>query len=230
MKATDLEKLCLDHFLIGVCDLEVGVKEFAERTGVMPTKGGIHPSQGTANYLVTLGNNIYLEIIGPIPDKEPFGMGLHLNKFTQPQLFWYAATSQCMADTVNQAKSLGFDYLGPIQGERLTAENIKLTWEILELGNHPYAGCMPFIIDWKDTPHPSSTIIPKLELNKFKVSTAADKDLLSSFDALGLTVDVLPGTAELYLELSTPKGIVHYSGFPGFRSVQSGKNYLFGES
>ena len=45
----------LDHFVIGIDDLDKGIKSFADMSGVMPEFGGEHPTLGTHNALVSLG-------------------------------------------------------------------------------------------------------------------------------------------------------------------------------
>ena len=45
----------VDHLLLGVPDLEAGMKWFEEKTGVRPAPGGSHP--GTGTQLETGGSN-----------------------------------------------------------------------------------------------------------------------------------------------------------------------------
>ena len=55
----------LDHLILAVGDLEKGIAEFTEKTGVKPTFGGVHKGIGTHNALVSLDNGMYLEILAP---------------------------------------------------------------------------------------------------------------------------------------------------------------------
>src|ERR1044072_5891173 len=52
----------IDHILLAIDDLDRGVKQFEESTGVKPIYGGKHP-RGTHNALVSLGDGTYVEII-----------------------------------------------------------------------------------------------------------------------------------------------------------------------
>jgi catechol 2,3-dioxygenase-like lactoylglutathione lyase family enzyme len=67
------QKLALDHLVLGVPDLEQGAAWFEEITGVRPAFGGRHAT-GTANYLVGLGGDRYLEIIGILPEARGDGV------------------------------------------------------------------------------------------------------------------------------------------------------------
>jgi len=56
----------IDHVILGVDDLDRGVKAFEAATGVKPVYGGKHPG-GTHNALVSLGEGMYLEILAVQP-------------------------------------------------------------------------------------------------------------------------------------------------------------------
>src|SRR5713101_5612380 len=52
----------IDHIIIGVYDLEKAARQFGEKLGLQPSGGGIHPSGGTANRIIVIGDS-YLELI-----------------------------------------------------------------------------------------------------------------------------------------------------------------------
>ena len=70
----------LDHLVYAVPDLAAGVAAITALLGVAPSPGGPHPGLGTRNFLVSLGESCYLEIIGPDPEQpqpsrpRPFGL------------------------------------------------------------------------------------------------------------------------------------------------------------
>src|SRR5258707_12855927 len=52
----------IDHIIIGVNDLERATAIFGQRLGLAVSGGGIHPSGGTANRIIVVGDT-YLELI-----------------------------------------------------------------------------------------------------------------------------------------------------------------------
>src|SRR6266849_9410243 len=52
----------IDHIIIGVRDLDRAAAQFAHRLGLLASGGGIHPSGGTANRIIVIGDT-YLELI-----------------------------------------------------------------------------------------------------------------------------------------------------------------------
>src|SRR5262245_41617877 len=55
----------IDHLILGIGDLEHGVAEVEQNTGVRPGCGRGHPGRGTHNALASLGDGQYLEILAP---------------------------------------------------------------------------------------------------------------------------------------------------------------------
>jgi len=215
--------LSLDHFLIGTADLESAVEWFATLTGVTPSFGGIHPGAGTANYLVSLGNGSYLELIGSIPGEKPRDLGAAFSVFSEPGLFWFAVRSHELSTNSNTLNDLGLTTAGPTTGRRRTTEGLELAWDILEIGKHSFGGCLPFMIDWKDTPHPSATVQPSASFNSFEVTHPSADRLQNIYQALGLDVRTREGVSQLELELDTPKGRISLTGtgsMPWFRSTR----------
>src|SRR5258708_39835127 len=59
--------LHVDHVILGVADLDAGIRELEARTGMHAVRGGQHPGRGTQNALASLGSQTYLEILAPQP-------------------------------------------------------------------------------------------------------------------------------------------------------------------
>jgi len=213
----------LDHFLIGTADLEKAVDWFAALTGATPGFGGIHPGAGTANYLVSLGSGSYLELIGSIPGEKPRGLGKAFSGFQEPGLFWFAAGSNALSEQSKALRDLGMVTAGPFTGKRRSSDGRELSWDILEIGKHPFGGCLPFLIDWKDTPHPSVTVQPAVSFNSLKVAHPLADRLQKIYRALGLDIESREGASQLELILDTPRGRVSITGagsMPWFKSTR----------
>lgn len=158
----------IDHLVLAGTDLAALVADVAERFGSTPVPGGPHPGRGTRNELVGLGGGRYLELIGPDPDQPPptgprqFG----IDAITEPTLVaWCARPTRPLADIVAEASAAGFD-LGPLASmSRQRPDGVLLQWRLTfpQLAT-PDEGTVPFLIDWGDSPHPSTTLPAGVEL------------------------------------------------------------------
>src|SRR4029453_17710203 len=108
----------VDHLLLGVSDLDLGIEWVAKRTGVKPVAGGSHPGVGTRNALVSLGGRRYLEIIAPDPSQSSFQFRIDLRRLSEPQLVTWAARSEDAEGESKKALDAGFEIFGPQEGSR----------------------------------------------------------------------------------------------------------------
>ena len=60
----------LDHIVIAAADLDSGADYVNEKLGVDIPPGGRHEMMGTHNRVMSLGNDIYLEVIAINPDMD----------------------------------------------------------------------------------------------------------------------------------------------------------------
>ena len=83
----------IDHLVYGTRNLEQSVDELEQLLGVRATFGGSHPGWGTKNYLLALGPESYLEIIGPDEEQDITPTLFGLDKLTSPGLITWAMKS-----------------------------------------------------------------------------------------------------------------------------------------
>lgn len=189
----------LDHLLLGTADLEEGVAWVAERLGAEAAFGGRHANLGTANHLLSLGGDVYLEILGPDPDApprdEPLPFGIE--GLDEPRLVTWAARGTDLEALVARASRVGVP-LGPVRsGSRLRPDGAELRWEITALTAFLHDGLVPFFIDWGTTPHPARSTPAGGRLISFRAEhpdPAAVRSTLASLD-LALEVDEGPEPA-----------------------------------
>ena len=157
-------QLKADHIVYAVPDLEAGVDTIEKLLGERPYYGGQHPNQGTHNALLSLGEEVYLEIIAKDPNQGPPGgpRSFGLDKLTEPRLVTWAVHTTDMVATIAQARAAGYNPGERVAGGRTRADGRPLFWEStkrLEALNGqtpPGDWLIPFIIDWGGAPHPAA--------------------------------------------------------------------------
>jgi hypothetical protein len=152
--ATAMSALTLDHVLVGIADLDAGIRQLAALTGVTPARGGQHPNRGTQNALLRLGPHTYLELIAPkaSPGADPLAQELaRLHQLTP--VGWAVGTRHAEAAIASlQADGLR---AGPLQpGSRVRPDGQHLAWRTAEI--LPAGPLKPFLIEWSPaTTHPA---------------------------------------------------------------------------
>jgi hypothetical protein len=160
----------LDHLVYAVPDLAAGVREFTAATGIRPTAGGRHVGRGTANYLVGLGNNAYLEIIGPDPDEPapPERLTFGIERLTSSQLITWAVAVTDIDTTIARSRAHGYDPGDATTMSRRTADGELLQWRLTPDTVRDRGGVVPFLIDWGVSIHPTSRSLPSVGLESLR--------------------------------------------------------------
>ena len=199
----------IDHVILGIDDLDRGVKAFEAATGVKPVYGGKHPG-GTHNALVSLGDGIYLEILAIQPDATVQGEFAGLKEVKALTPIGWAVSSEDSAQLRSSLRAAGIAVSEPEDGSRTTPTGSTLSWQSLAL-NESFAEA-PFFIVWSEkTAHPSTTSPSGCKLQQWQVASPRAKDLHQLRQAFDLRVEVAEAKAPaMRLELTCPKGAVSF--------------------
>ena len=197
----------IDHVIVGTADLEEGIRQFNELTGVAPERGGQHPGRGTQNALASLGPRTYLELIAPVSGPPPEMK--FLSELKQLTPIGWAIGTQDLDATKSRLEAAGFRVSAARPGSRVRPDGQVLQWRTAALEDIP-GDLTPFLIEWSaQTPHPASTSPGGCTLKSMEI-VAPDVERLGRLVAeLRLGAAVRGGTAaSLTLDLVCPAGPV----------------------
>lgn len=134
----------LDHVIIGVHDLAQATTIFSEKIGLAPSGGGTHPSEGTSNRIIVIGDT-YLELITiqtpsearqSTRDRLAKGDG-YLN---------FALTSNDIEADTRQMISRGVSVIGPKPGQLKASNGQVRRWSRTNIERPDLTHHYPFII------------------------------------------------------------------------------------
>ena len=201
----------IDHLVYATPNLASGVEQIERLLGVRAVPGGQHPGGGTRNALIRLGDETYLEIIGPDTDQpkplQPRRFGI--DELKAPRLVTWAVKGADLEAIVENAKSRGVD-LGQIQsGSRRRPDGVLLSWRLTVSPLLTADGIVPFFIDWGQTPHPAATLPKGCVLVALRAEHPDAVRVRGALSFLGLDLLVAPGSGPaLIATIKTPHGNV----------------------
>jgi hypothetical protein len=204
-----MNDVSIDHVIVGIADLEEGIRRFAELTGVTAERGGQHPGRGTQNALLSLGSPSYLEIISPVGGPPPGMEALSGLKELAP-IGWAIGTRDLDA-TKARLEAAGFKVSPPRPGSRVRPDGQRLEWRTAGL-DIP-GELTPFLIEWgAQTPHPSTTSPTGCTLESMEIHSPQAESLGKLVAELRLGAMVRKATdQDLILTLVCPSGQVKLS-------------------
>jgi hypothetical protein len=199
-KQNDKERAVLsrvDHLVYAVPNLTTGIEHVERILGVKSVAGGQHPGGGTRNALIGLGDETYLEIIGPDPEQpkpvRPRRFGI--DNLKSPRLVTWAVKSTDLEATAQKAKTVGLD-LGDIQsGSRRRPDGVLLAWRLTVSRTLTADGIVPFFIDWGKTQHPANSLPHSCKLIGLRAEHPNARVIEPGLSALGLNIRIDSGPA-----------------------------------
>ena len=195
----------LDHLMYAVPDLDAGMREIFELTGVAPVLGGSHPGIGTRNALLSFGGDQYLEIIAPDPQQELTGTtGEILANNPNSGIRAWAVAADDLLVVREAAEAVNVASREVIDMARTTPEGVRLAWQLLFLNDARW----PFFIDWQESLHPSVNAPRGCSLVEFLITTPDPEVYRQLMQQLGIEVAVEAGELGFFATLQTPSGRV----------------------
>lgn len=200
----------LDHLVLAGPDVAALATHITDRTGLAPRFGGHHDGRGTCNYLVGLGPGRYLELLGPDPDQpDPDApRPMRVDDLASPRLVGWAVRTTDVDALVAAARERGYDPGDVHEMCRRTPDGTTLTWKLTP-PEGGLGGVAPFVIDWLDSPHPS-TGLPGVDLTSVTLAHPEPARVEAALTALTVDtsgVEVRPGARpEITARLSLPGG------------------------
>jgi len=204
---------CVDHIVVTAPDLSVGVKYVADTLGVPMQPGGEHPQMATHNWLLRLGDTVFLEVIAPNPAAP-----------RPPRRRWYALDDQTPATLprlagwvarpadVHVAVAAASESLGHI--EPLQRGTLHWLLTVPPDGSLPMGGAAPMLIEWHTRVHVASRLndvgCSLRALHLYHPEAHRLEAVLTSIGARDPAVVVSPLPAGevpyLHAEIETPAG------------------------
>jgi len=201
----------IDHLAITAPSLSAGVEYVRGKLGVAPSPGGEHPAMGTHNFLLKLGDTMYLEVIAPNPAAPKPGRArwFGLDHVEKPRLAtWVARTNDVRAAAAASAVALG-------HAEPMSRGKLDWLITIPADGSLPLEGIAPTLIEWRSEPHPASTLPESgcvlVRLEAFHPEAEKIRALLRSIGFEGAFSLSAAGQARLVAHIQTPSGMQRLS-------------------
>lgn len=206
-----------DHLVYATRQLATTVAALESELGVRASSGGSHPNLGTCNYLLSLGDEMYLEIIGPDPAQptpagpRPFG----IDELERARLVTWAIRESDLEGRVALARAGGYDP-GAIQPMSRQSPNGLLEWRLakrspLRIDDRGKGGdgVVPFLIDWGTTEHPASAAAKGCRLRDLHAEHPDPQRIRDLLGLLAVDLEVRRGAvSRLVAVIETPSGNV----------------------
>jgi hypothetical protein len=204
----------IDHLVWYCSDLDLGRRMIASKSDWPPAYGGEHPGEGTANWLLGLGPETYLEILGRDPAQQEASLDPAIRSLSGHGLYHWAVSGLDLGILQKRAGKAGLAGSELVSGGRRKPDGSRLSWTCFGLQDHPFGALVPFFIDWRDSDHPARTAPRGAHLARFEVSTPDPGGLQRLYDVLGLEIEIrrLP-EAGLAATLEAGRGRIELRSF-----------------
>ena len=200
----------IDHLVYASPTLVEGIDALEGLLGVRAAVGGRHLAWGTQNALLSLGPQVYLEVMAP--DEAPIDGGkprpFGLDTLKTPRLVTWAVR----ADNLNRVKKVADGRqvdLGEVrEGRRQRPDGVLLQWEMTDLTKDRMGGALPFYINWGKSPHPAVSAPKGCILRVLRIFHPEADQVNAHLAAFGIEFTVDRGPSGMVAGIETPNGFV----------------------
>ena len=200
----------IDHLVYGTHHLEATVDQLADLLGVKANLGGVHPGWGTKNYLLSLGPDIYLEIIGPDPAQEMEPTLFGLDKMKKTSMLTWAMKCSKIPGKLKSLEANGYSFGEALKGSRTKSDGTQLSWTLSNPFNRLADGVLPFFIDWGNSPHPAKSSPQGCQLIDLKLGHPQALEFKTLAALMELELEIAQTEAvEITAIIQSPNGMIH---------------------
>jgi hypothetical protein len=201
--------LTLDHLAVAATSLDKGTAAVEAALGVTLAPGGQHPHMATHNRLLSLGPDLYLEMIAadPAQPRPAWPRWFDLDRFTGPPRLtnWI-----CRCDDIGTELALS----PPGTGTPVALARGDFRWQMAvpASGILPFDNAFPALIQWEGSAHPAPRLPDiGIRLTRFEI---AHPDALALRAALHTRLNdprvvFTPGPQAMRATFATPHGDRH---------------------
>ncbi len=134
----------IDHIIIGVHDLEEAAMVFSQKLGLAVSGGGKHPTGGTANRIIVIGDT-YIELIAIDARAEAQQSMLERLDTGEGYLNFVLASNDLQADST-AIRTRDIMTIGPESGSLTTSDGRSRSWLRTDIERPDLAQHYPFLI------------------------------------------------------------------------------------
>jgi hypothetical protein len=191
----------VDHLLYATPDLDLGVATIEKLLGVRAATGGQHIGFGTRNALLSLGPQIYLEIVGPDPAQpKPAGpRRFGVDEPKEPRLIGWVSRAKGLDALVARARSAGIPMGDALSGSRTLPDGTLLKFGYTDPSAIIEHRVIPYFMDWGTSPHPGTTSPQGARLVGLRLEHPDPARIEGMLRTLGLQIAVTRGAEPLVI-------------------------------
>lgn len=197
--------LTLDHIAISCTELAQGVAAVEATLGLPLAPGGQHPHMATHNRLLSLGPDLYLEVIAadPAQPRPAWPRWFDLDRFSGPTRLtnWICRTDDLDSELTHAPAGTGV----PLALQR---GDFRWRMAVPEDGILPFDNCFPALIEWEGRAHPAPRLLDLgARLSTLHITHPTPDALGASLARLrDPRITIAAGAPALRATIATPQG------------------------